>query len=102
MVQCSMTPARDYETVCANCHGPGAVAAGMAPDLRASPMVLSAEAFPSIVREGARQFRSTPKYGTLTEARGSSCSPMWRLLTFYFPSVYASDGRIWMAVRRKS
>lgn len=58
----------EYETVCANCHGPGAVAAGMAPDLRASPLVLSAEAFASVVRDGARQFRSMPKYSTLSDA----------------------------------
>jgi quinohemoprotein ethanol dehydrogenase len=42
--------------------------AGMAPDLRASPIVLSAEALANIVRDGTRKFRSMPKYSTLSDA----------------------------------
>jgi quinohemoprotein ethanol dehydrogenase len=40
----------------------------MAPDLRASPIVLSAKAFDNIVRDGTRQFRSMQKYSTLSDA----------------------------------
>jgi quinohemoprotein ethanol dehydrogenase len=53
--------------VCSACHGPGAVAAGMAPDLRASPAVLSAETFASIVRDGTRANRGMPRYADLSD-----------------------------------
>ncbi|MGQ0736779.1 MAG: PQQ-dependent dehydrogenase, methanol/ethanol family [Acidobacteriota bacterium] len=53
--------------VCTTCHGPGAVAAGMAPDLRASPVVTQSEAFGRLVRDGARANRGMPAYADFTE-----------------------------------
>ncbi|HEX7283075.1 MAG TPA: c-type cytochrome, partial [Vicinamibacterales bacterium] len=49
------------------CHGPGAVAAGMAPDLRAAFAVTSLEQFARIVRGGARSARGMPTYATITD-----------------------------------
>ena len=57
----------DFERTCAACHGGGAVAAGMAPDLRASAIVLSEEAFASVVRDGVRASRGMPEYADLTD-----------------------------------
>jgi quinohemoprotein ethanol dehydrogenase len=52
---------------CGSCHGPGAIAGGMAPDLRASRVVLEAETFARIVRSGSRANRGMPVYAELTE-----------------------------------
>jgi quinohemoprotein ethanol dehydrogenase len=52
---------------CASCHGPGAIAGGMAPDLRASTVVTQADAFARIVRDGARAVRGMPAYAHLTD-----------------------------------
>ena len=40
--------------MCTFCHGGGAVAAGMTPDLRASRVVASLERFAGVVRDGDR------------------------------------------------
>jgi quinohemoprotein ethanol dehydrogenase len=55
------TGARIY-SLCGSCHGPGAVAAGMAPDLRASFVVTSADQFARVVRGGTRAARGMPMY----------------------------------------
>jgi len=60
--------ALEYGGLCAGCHGPGAVAGGMAPDLRASSAVLSATAFEAVVRDGSRIERGMPPYATLTDS----------------------------------
>lgn len=52
---------------CSTCHGPAAVAAGMAPDLRASFVVTSTEQFTRIVRGGARSARGMPTYADITD-----------------------------------
>ncbi len=52
---------------CSACHGPAAVAAGMAPDLRASFVVTSTEQFTRIVRGGARSARGMPTYADITD-----------------------------------
>ena len=54
---------------CTLCHGMGAVAGGIAPDLRASPVPLSAEAFEHIVRDGSLVARGMPRYAELTDAQ---------------------------------
>ena len=46
------TQGEDVFGQCAFCHGEAAVAGGGAPDLRASPIPLSAEAFAEVVRKG--------------------------------------------------
>ena len=52
---------------CTACHGPGAMAAGMAPDLRASFVVTSTEQFTRVVRNGARAARGMPAYADITD-----------------------------------
>ena len=52
---------------CSFCHGLEAISGGIAPDLRASPVVLSDEAFAEVVRKGARRPRGMPSYETLSD-----------------------------------
>ena len=61
--------AAEYGGVCGGCHGTGTIASGMAPDLRASSIVLSADAFASVVRDGIRVDRGMPPYEALTDAQ---------------------------------
>ncbi|MEQ8234652.1 MAG: PQQ-dependent dehydrogenase, methanol/ethanol family [Gammaproteobacteria bacterium] len=51
-----------YTAVCMMCHGAGAGAAGYAPDLRASPMMLSLDALRDIVIGGSRRPRGMPNF----------------------------------------
>ena len=52
---------------CAICHGVDAIAAGHAPDLRASATVLSDEAFATIVRDGVLVSRGMPHFEELSD-----------------------------------
>ncbi len=56
-----------YAYRCATCHGLDALAAGQAPDLRTSPVVLNADGFAAIVREGALENRGMPRFEELTD-----------------------------------
>jgi quinohemoprotein ethanol dehydrogenase len=58
----------DYSR-CVLCHGMGVVSGGISPDLRASPVPLSAEAFNHIVRDGSLVARGMPKFPELTDAQ---------------------------------
>ena len=60
--------AREYRA-CLLCHGTAAIAGGNAPDLRASPVVLSAEGFAAIVRDGALVERGMPRYAELGDTQ---------------------------------
>jgi quinohemoprotein ethanol dehydrogenase len=51
---------------CGRCHGPGAIAGGAAPDLRASQIPLSAATFATAVRTG-NEPRGMPKFDELTD-----------------------------------
>ena len=51
-----------YIKHCAMCHGPGAVAAGGTPDLRASAVVLNLEATSDIIIAGQRVLRGMPQF----------------------------------------
>jgi quinohemoprotein ethanol dehydrogenase len=53
---------------CTVCHGLGAVAAGYAPDLRASPIPLNARTFADVVRDGLLEVRGMPRYPELSDA----------------------------------
>jgi quinohemoprotein ethanol dehydrogenase len=53
---------------CTLCHGWDAVAAGTAPDLRASAVPQSPEAFASVVRGGALRENSMPRFPQFTDA----------------------------------
>lgn len=52
---------------CAYCHGAGAVAGGMAPDLRASALVLNKDTFASVVRDGELTGRGMPGFTKITD-----------------------------------
>ncbi len=58
---------RDLYWQCFSCHGANVVAKGMAPDLRASPIVLDQEAFALVVRKGAKMNMGMPAYEDLSE-----------------------------------
>ena len=58
-----------FVTRCRWCHGTDAVAAGMAPDLRASGVALSAGAFAEVVRGGSRRSRGMPGFSEFTDQR---------------------------------
>jgi len=59
--------ARLYGTYCAICHGGGAVANAMAPDLRASAMSVDFTAFAAVVRAGALVHRAMPPFAALED-----------------------------------
>jgi quinohemoprotein ethanol dehydrogenase len=52
---------------CSVCHSTPGQSGGMAPDLSASAVVLDAEAFQQVVREGARTPLGMPRYSELTD-----------------------------------
>jgi quinohemoprotein ethanol dehydrogenase len=54
-----------YKGRCTLCHGPVAVSGGAAPDLRASAVVLSPEAFASVLSDGARREMGMPAFAEL-------------------------------------
>lgn len=55
-----------FNTHCLTCHGINAIAGGAAPDLRASEIPLSAEAFEYVVRQGPLVSLGMPKFDDLT------------------------------------
>lgn len=60
---------REFNGTCSMCHGGGAVAAGIAPDLRASGVPLSREAFENVVRNGELSDNGMPIYRDLSDAQ---------------------------------
>ena len=54
---------------CLVCHGMNAIGGGAAPDLRYSPMILDAQAFRSVVKDGALKLNGMPPAPQLTEAQ---------------------------------
>jgi quinohemoprotein ethanol dehydrogenase len=52
---------------CSFCHGPDAISGGSAPDLRASPLVLTDDGFADVVRKGERRPRGMPSYENLSD-----------------------------------
>ncbi|MET0164366.1 MAG: PQQ-dependent dehydrogenase, methanol/ethanol family [Vicinamibacterales bacterium] len=58
-----------FSRTCVACHGAGAYAAGLAPDLRASSVPLKPVLFRSIVHDGVLQERGMPQYAELTDAQ---------------------------------
>ena len=57
----------EYAGRCLGCHGWDAKSAGMAPDLRASAILGSGEAFADVVRDGSRQHNGMPAYRHLSD-----------------------------------
>ena len=60
------------EKNCTACHGFAAIAAGGAPDLRASALALSAPAFEQVVRNGILQANGMPRFAELNDAELNS------------------------------
>ena len=56
-----------WDRHCVMCHGRDAVAGGMAPDLRASAILLSNEAFKNVVRHGAKSSRAMPAFPDISD-----------------------------------
>jgi quinohemoprotein ethanol dehydrogenase len=52
---------------CFVCHGGGVISSGMAPDLRASAVVLNERAFKDVVKNGIRTDRAMPVHPDLTD-----------------------------------
>jgi quinohemoprotein ethanol dehydrogenase len=61
--------AETYGRRCLQCRGIDAVSGGAAPDLRASAIPQSAEAFASVVRDGARLSNGMPRFDYLDNAQ---------------------------------
>jgi quinohemoprotein ethanol dehydrogenase len=55
-----------FATNCMLCHGFDAVSSGFAPDLRASPIPISNEAFSRVVKQGALQTQGMPVFAELS------------------------------------
>ena len=58
-----------YHSNCGQCHGVDAVSGGAAPDLRASPLLLSAGGFKAVVHDGALLTAGMPVYPELDDAQ---------------------------------
>ncbi|MBX9609911.1 MAG: PQQ-dependent dehydrogenase, methanol/ethanol family [Gammaproteobacteria bacterium] len=56
-----------FKESCAMCHGGGAVSGGYAPDLRASPIPLNAQAFKDVVVNGQRRPLGMPDFKQLDD-----------------------------------
>jgi quinohemoprotein ethanol dehydrogenase len=59
--------ADEYGVRCTACHGWDAISAGMAPDLRGSPILASEQAFADIVRGGSLQVNGMPVFEHLSD-----------------------------------
>jgi quinohemoprotein ethanol dehydrogenase len=55
-----------YGQQCSLCHGAGAIAGGLTPDLRASALVADLEDFASVVRDGTRAVNGMPAYADIS------------------------------------
>jgi quinohemoprotein ethanol dehydrogenase len=53
---------------CFTCHGGAAIAGGMAPDLRASPLILSSDGFRAVVQGGALLNNGMPQFEEMAPA----------------------------------
>ena len=94
-----------YGEKCTICHGVAAVAGGSAPDLRASKVPLSAEAFASIVRDGALIQRGMPPFAELGDDDLESIRHFLRERARYEPRAWdqikAAAKFLWVLVKMK-
>jgi len=63
------TVGKDIFGQCGFCHGDKAISGGLAPDLRASPVVVTKEAFADVLHSGSRRPRGMPSYENLSDAQ---------------------------------
>jgi len=76
---------------CVLCHGTGVVAGGNAPDLRASPVPLSAPGFAAIVRGGSLVSRGMPQFAELSDAQLDSLRHYLRAKAREAPQLHAPN-----------
>jgi quinohemoprotein ethanol dehydrogenase len=80
---------------CVICHGVAAVAGGAAPDLRASPVPLSAEAFTAIVQKGGLEARGMPMFDDLSDADLEAIRNYIRERARYEPTTWDKVAAVW-------
>ena len=71
---------------CLVCHGMNAIGGGAAPDLRYSPMILSAEVFKSVVKDGVLKSRGMPPSAQISESDLEDMRHYLRLRAMQTPS----------------
>ena len=86
---------QDLYSRCVICHGVAAVAGGTAPDLRASQVPLSPEAFKAIVQTGALESRGMPVFPELSDNDLESIRHYIRDRARYEPSLWTQIKTIW-------
>jgi quinohemoprotein ethanol dehydrogenase len=79
---------------CLICHGTGVVAGGFAPDLRASGVPLSADAFAAVLAGGLAS-RGMPPFPELTAQDQSALRHYIRDRARYKPSIGEQIGALW-------
>ncbi len=84
-----------YAKNCIICHGTAVVAGGAAPDLRASPIPLQADAFNAIVRGGALQARGMPIFDEFSDAQLDALRNYIRQQADYQPSAWDQLKTAW-------
>lgn len=82
-------------SACVICHGTAAVAGGYAPDLRASPVSLSPEAFKAIVQGGALESRGMPGFEEYTDAELDALRHYIRDRARHEPSAWDQIKQVW-------
>jgi quinohemoprotein ethanol dehydrogenase len=80
---------------CLICHGPAVVAAGFPPDLRASSIPLSAEAFKAIVQRGTLTGRGMPIFPELSDQDLLALRHYIRQRARYNPSSWTQVAAAW-------
>lgn len=80
---------------CTICHGSGVVAGGFAPDLRASPVPLSAAAFKTVVHDGALVGRGMPVFAELSDDDLEDLRHYIRQRARYQPGVWDQVTSAW-------
>lgn len=86
---------RELYSSCVICHGVSAVAGGYAPDLRASPIPLSADAFKSVVQGGGLEARGMPRFEELSDDDLTAIRHYIRERSRYKPSIGEQLGAAW-------
>ena len=56
-----------FNSNCQLCHGFGAIAGGVAPDLRASMLALNQDAFRTVVKDGLLESRGMPRFAEIDD-----------------------------------
>ncbi|MFI4978893.1 MAG: PQQ-dependent dehydrogenase, methanol/ethanol family [Nevskiales bacterium] len=80
---------------CLICHGTAVVAGGFAPDLRASAIPLSAEAFAAVVKNGGLQSKGMPPFAELSDEDLTALRHYIRQQARYKPSAWDQIKTAW-------